>query len=105
MENSVTAIIEMDKKARALADKAAENAEKILADAKAKREALASENADKLSAQADKRLSELRAVSDKEIKSAEKTAEEKCRSLDEKMYAGKAAWKKEITERILTLDQ
>ncbi len=103
MENSVTAIIEMDKKARAVSEEAERKAAAVIADAKAKKESLAKESADKLAAKADKRFAELKAASDKEIAAAEKSADEKCRVLDEKMSAGRDKWKKEITERILDI--
>lgn len=104
MENSVTSIIEIDKKARAVSEEAAKKAEEVIAAAKAKKESLAKENADRLAADADKKLSALKAASDREIAAAEKAAEEKCGILDEKMQKNKDAWKKEITSRILSFD-
>lgn len=101
MENSVTAIIDADKKARTISAAAEKEAEKLIADAKAARDGLAKENSEKLAAEAEKRSSALKAFSDKEIAEAEKNAEQKCRILDEKMTAGKEAWKKEIIGRIL----
>ena len=49
------------------------------------------------------RMAEIKAASDSEIAAAESAAEEKCRLLDEKMAAGRDAWKREITDRILDL--
>ena len=103
MDNSVAAIIEMDRKARAAADEAANKAEAILADAGKKKEQIAGENSEKLSEEMKARMDEIRSVSDRDIAEAEKAAEEKCRLLDEKMAAGRDKWKKEITDRILDL--
>lgn len=103
MENSVTAIIEMDKKARAVSEEAERKAAAIIAEARAKKDSLAKESAEKLAAEADRRFAEIKTASDKEIAAAEKKADEKCSVLDEKMSAGKDKWKKEITERILAI--
>lgn len=104
MDNSVATIIEMDKKARAAAEEASRKAEAILADARRKKEQTAAENAEKLAGQLESLMSGIKAASDKDISDAEKKADEKCRILDEKMAAGKDAWKKEIKDRILSLD-
>ena len=104
MDNSVATIIEMDRKARAAAEEASRKAEAILADARRKKEQTAAENAEKLAAQTEALMSGIRSASDKDISEAEKKADEKCRILDEKMAAGKDAWKKEIKDRILSLD-
>ena len=104
MDNSVSAIIEADKKARAVSEEAAKKAEATLAAAREKRESLARENAEMLAENSRKKLSELRSASDKEIIAADKKAEEKCRVLDEKLAAGKDAWKKEIISRILSFE-
>ena len=103
MDNSVAAIIEMDKKARAAAAEAEKKAEAILAAAAEEREKTARENAGKLSEQMSARMAEIKASSDRDIEAAENAAEEKCRLLDEKMAAGRETWKKEITGRILDL--
>lgn len=103
MDNSITAIIEMDKQAREISDAAAKKAADILSAAKAKKESLAKESADELASKTGARFSELRAVSDLEISASEKKAEERCRVLDEKMAAGKAGWKKEILDSILNV--
>lgn len=103
MDNSITAIIEMDKKAREVSDAAAKKAEEIISAAKAKKDALAKESTDELAAKTGARFSELRAVSDMEISASEKKADERCRVLDEKMAAAKDGWKKEILDNILNI--
>lgn len=101
MDNSIAAILEMDKKAREVSDAAAKKAETLLADTAAKRSRLAKESEDKLISETDAQKAKLREASDREIARAEKAADEKCRALDEKMSAGREVWKKEILSRIL----
>ena len=103
MDNSITEIIEIDKQARGISDAAAENAEKIISAAIAGKESLAKKSAEELASKTGARFSELRAVSDMEIAASEKKAEERCRVLDDKMAAGKARWKKEILDNILSI--
>ncbi len=106
MDNSIAMIIEMDKKARELADSAAADAEKMLADAKKTAEEYRNGTGKEAAARSEAltaKQNELKADSDEKIAAFEKTADEKCRSFDELMAANKAAWKKEIIEHILSV--
>ena len=106
MDNSIAAILEMDKKARETYDAASEKANKILADAKQTVEDCRNgtgKDAAERTAALETRQKELKADSDSKIAVFEKQADEKCRSFDELMAANKAVWKKEILDRILSV--
>ena len=103
MENSIATLIEIDKKAREASEAAAKKADEILAAARAEHDSLVREHNEKLKAQTAEKLSALKAASDKEIAGAESLAEEKCRSLDEKMAAKRDSFRSEIVGRILTI--
>lgn len=106
MDNSIAAILEMDKKARETYNAASEKAEKLLADAKQTvgdlRNGTGKDAAERTAA-LEAKQSELKAESDSRIAEFEKQADEKCRAFDELMTANKAAWKKEILGRILSV--
>ncbi len=103
MDNSIAAILDIDRKARETAGAAEKKAEEILAAARAERESLTRDNERNIAEQTEKKFSELKAAADKEISGIEDSAEEKCRSLDEKMAAGRDGFRREIVGRILTV--
>ncbi len=106
MDNSIAAILEMDKKARETYNAASEKAEKILADAKQAVEDLRNgtgKDAAERIAALEARKKELKADSDSKIAVFEKEADEKCRTFDDLMAKNKAEWKKEILDRILSV--
>ena len=106
MDNSIAAILEMDKKARQTYNAASEKAEQTLADAKKTIEDLRNgtgKDAAERIAALEAKQRELKADSDSRIAEFEKQADEKCRTFDELMAANKAVWKKEILDRILSV--
>jgi|GEM_PF-2628358 len=103
MENSIAAIIEIDKKAREKSDAAAKKAEEILSAARAEKDSLSRETARKAAEQTETRCAELKKAADKEISDINAAADEKCRTLDEKMAAGRDGFRSEIVGRILTI--
>mgnify|MGYP006988979664 CR=1 FL=1 len=103
MDNSIAAILEIDRKARETSGAAAKKAEEILEAARAEKESLTRETERAVNEQTEKKLAELKAAADKETADIESAAEEKCRSLDEKMAAGRDGFRSEIVGRILTV--
>ena len=103
MENSIAAIIEIDKKAREKSDAAAKKAEEILAAARAEKESLSKEIVKKAAEQTGKQFAELKEAAEKEIAEINAEADKKCRELDDKMEAGKDGFRGEIVGRILTI--
>ncbi len=103
MDNSIAAILEIDRKARETSEAAAKKAEEILEAAGAEKESLTRDNERSITEQTEKRFAELKAAADREKNEIESAAEEKCRSLDGKMAAGREGFRSEIVGRILTI--
>lgn len=100
MENIIDSIIDIDKTARNRVSEARKQADAIIREAEEKREALKKESRALLEKEIEYRKHAIRVSSDSKIASAERSAEEKCRSLEEKMEHGRGGWKSEIIGRI-----
>lgn len=100
MRNTVQAMIELDREARAKTEAASEEARRIREKAAAESERLAEETRAAVETETTRICGEIRAASDASIAEIEMSAEEKCRRLDRIVGRSTEDWKKEILSRI-----
>ena len=100
MENIIDSIIDIDKTARNRVSAARKEADAIISEAEKKREAMKKESHALLEKEIEDKKRLIKDNSDSKISAAEREAEEKCRSLEEKMEHGRSSWKTGIVGRI-----
>lgn len=100
MENIIDSIIDIDKTARNRVSAARKEADAIISEAEKKREAMKKESHALLEKEIEDKKRLIKDNSDSKISEAEREAEEKCRSLEEKMEQGRSSWKTGIIGRI-----
>lgn len=96
MRNTVQAMIELDREARAKTEAAAEEARRIREAAAVECERLAEETRAAVEAETKRIRDEIRAASDAQVAEIEAGAEEKCRRLDGIVSRSAEEWKKDI---------
>lgn len=102
MRNTIQALIELDRNARAKTAAADEEAQRIREETEAECERLAGETDAAIQAETERVCREIREKSDAEIGGIERAAEEKCARLDRIMAQSAEERKAEILNRILS---
>lgn len=100
MRNTVQAMIELDRGARAKTEAAAEEARRIREAAAEECERLAEETQAAVEAETKRICGKIRAASDAQVAEIEADAEEKCRRLDRIFSQSAEEWKKDILSHI-----